>query len=153
MSGHGRFAISATVAATVAATVITSGALITGASAVPMKAAGTTVGLRTLKGHKVLDAGAGKFVYVHVTPKGKDVPCKTTQCLNVWPAVSTKGKPHATAGVRRHHLSETKKHGVTYYGHRLYFFKFDLLHGTSIGDDITSFGGKWKVVSAKDQMF
>jgi predicted lipoprotein with Yx(FWY)xxD motif len=125
-------------------------AMLPNAAAAPAVAShGTTVGVKRDKGHQVLEAG-GRFVYVHVNSKGKNVPC-TAGCLNVWPNVTSARKPHPTDGVKGKHLAVTKHHDVTYFGHRLYYFAYDLA-GRSFGDHASSFGGTWRLINVSGKL-
>jgi predicted lipoprotein with Yx(FWY)xxD motif len=125
-----------------------TGALVSTAAAAPAKSGGTTIALRAAPSHgKVLD-GTGKYVFVHVTAAGKNVPC-TGLCQSVWPLVKTTGKPQAGAGVDSSALGQTNQHQVTYHGHPLYYYA---LSKASTVDDASSFGGKWRLVKASGKL-
>jgi predicted lipoprotein with Yx(FWY)xxD motif len=95
---------------------------------------------------KVLAGDARQFIYVHVTSSGKDVSC-TAVCEGIWPMAMTTGKPRAGSGVKAAKLGQTSAHQVTYDGHRLYYYSFS--PQSPAGDGAMSFGGTWKLVTAK----
>ena len=143
-SGSGRRVVAAAVLSL--ALLVAGADLAWTASAGPAKPAGTKITLRHSAMGKVLAGQARKFVYVHVTSTGKDVTC-TTVCQDVWPMVTTSGKPQAGSGVKAAKLSQTRAHQVTYHGHRLYYYAFS--PQSTSGDGAMSFGGTWMLIDAK----
>jgi hypothetical protein len=88
-------------------------------------------------------------VYVHKAANGTDAPC-TALCLSIWPKATSAGKPRAGTGVKAGKLGRTAGHQVTYAGHRLYYF---MVSPTSpSGDGAVSFGGTWKLITAKGKL-
>jgi predicted lipoprotein with Yx(FWY)xxD motif len=120
-----------------------------GGSVVPAAYAasgGTAVGTKHGNGHTVLEVG-GHYAYTHITASGHEAACNAS-CLKVWPVVSSVAKPRARDGVKVGKLARNSHHQVTYYGHRLYFFDYDIA-GLPAGDNITSFGGVWRLINVK----
>lgn len=146
------FALSRSTRRVAAATAISVGLIGAGAdlswtaSAAPAKATGTTITLRHSPAGRVLAGRARMFIYVHVSANGKDVSC-TVVCRNIWPVVKTSGKPRPGKGIKAAKLGQTGSHQVTYRGHRLYYYSFS--PQTIAGDGATSFGGTWKLITAK----
>jgi predicted lipoprotein with Yx(FWY)xxD motif len=68
-------------------------------------------------------------------------------CANVWPPLTTTGKPQAGGGVSASKLGTTKRKDgttqVTFAGHPLYTFTEDTKPGEANGNDIDFFGGEW----------
>jgi predicted lipoprotein with Yx(FWY)xxD motif len=114
------------------------------AVAAPAAGRHTTVGTKHGDGHIVLEA-KGRYAYTHITSTGREVGCNAS-CLRVWPKVTSRRAPRASGGVRQHKLGLTRHHQVTYYGHRLYYFNYDSAT-VPFGRGITSFGGKWRLIT------
>lgn len=72
-------------------------------------------------------------------------------CAAAWPPVITKGSPKAMGGVKASKLGTLKRSNgarqVMYNGWPLYFYAADK-SGTTNGQDLNAFGGKWYVMSA-----
>jgi predicted lipoprotein with Yx(FWY)xxD motif len=129
------FAIAGTTAATA----------VTAATAAPMKATGTKMTLHHASQGKVLVGAGKKFVYVHVDAAGKDVGCSAV-CQQIWPVVTTHGKPRAGHGVKKSKLG-AKGGQVTYAGHLLWYYSPQ--PKDSSVDGANSFGGDWRLINAK----
>jgi predicted lipoprotein with Yx(FWY)xxD motif len=115
------------------------------AGALPASGGHTTVGTKHGNGHSVLEART-RYVYTHLTSRGKEVGCNAS-CLKVWPRVTSRRAPRAADGVKQRRLGLTRHHHqVTYYGHRLYYFTYDTAT-LPLGRGITSFGGKWRLIT------
>jgi len=103
-----------------------------------------TVGTKHGDGHTVLEANR-MFVYTHRTASGKDAGCSAA-CRKIWPPVLSRRTPRAIDGVKAHRLGVNRHHQVTYFHHRLYYFTYDTA-AVSFGKHISSFGGKWQLVT------
>ncbi len=124
---------------------VTAAALIGPAAlATPAATHHTTVGTKHGDGRSVLEARS-RFVYTHLAAGGKEVGCSAS-CLKIWPLVTSRATPRAIDGVKQHRLGTTAHHQVTYYGHRLYYFTYDS-PTVPFGRGITSFGGKWRLIT------
>jgi predicted lipoprotein with Yx(FWY)xxD motif len=106
----------------------------------------------TVKGvGKVLVNAQGQTLY-SFTSDGKPVPCNAS-CLQVWPAVTLPAgvtTPTGSAGVGA--LATTTANGVTQVtvgGLPLFTYDGDSTPGVASGNNLTSFGGTWKVVKAQ----
>lgn len=128
----------------VAAGIAMTPALVPAATAVPAGGHRLTVGTRHGDGHTVLEA-KGRFVYTHLTASGKDPGCNAS-CRKIWPLVRSAGAPRAVGGVKARKLGVDRHGQVTYFHHRLYFFTYDTTT-LSNGKHVTSFGGKWQLVT------
>jgi predicted lipoprotein with Yx(FWY)xxD motif len=105
---------------------------------------------------KILAAGNGWTIYVFTKdstnpPKNK---CVTTKgCSQVWPAVTTVGKPIAGTGVKQSLLGTIKVSGVgkqvTYNGHPLYTYSADGGPHQTFYVNFSQFGGRWPGINAK----
>jgi predicted lipoprotein with Yx(FWY)xxD motif len=106
----------------------------------------------TVKGvGKVLVNAQGQTLY-SFTSDGKPVACNAS-CLQVWPAVTLPAgvtTPTGSAGVGT--LATTTANGVnqvTVGGLPLFTYDGDSTPGVASGNNLTSFGGTWKVVKAQ----
>jgi predicted lipoprotein with Yx(FWY)xxD motif len=99
---------------------------------------------------KYLADDEGHAVYLFTADaKGKS-NCSAA-CLKVWPPVITSGKPVAEAGVDAGMLGTIKrsdgKTQVTYNGMPLYYYVQDKKAGSTMGEELKQFGGKWYLIS------
>ncbi|MGH9018798.1 MAG: COG4315 family predicted lipoprotein [Acidimicrobiales bacterium] len=100
---------------------------------------------------KILVNTEGQVLY-SFTKNGASVPCKAS-CLAAWPAVVVPNgvtTPTGSAGVGT--LGTTTSNGptqVTVNGLPLYTYAGDSAPGVANGNNLTSFGGIWKVVKAQ----
>jgi predicted lipoprotein with Yx(FWY)xxD motif len=75
-------------------------------------------------------------------------------CAQFWPPLLTSGKPKAGKGAKASLLGTTRRSDgtrqVTYHGHPLYTFVVDKgKRGSTKGEGLEEFGGRWYVVAAK----
>jgi predicted lipoprotein with Yx(FWY)xxD motif len=68
-------------------------------------------------------------------------------CAQVWPPLTTEGKPQAGEGAMASKLGTTKRNDgtlqVTYAGYPLYTYTADTKPGDTKGNDFSSFGAQW----------
>ena len=122
--------------------------VVTGAAFAATLSAGTTVTLHKTSLGKVLATSKGLTLYLY-TPDGKNKSNCTGQCSAYWPALLTKGKPVAAAGVKQSLLGTAKrgtKLQVTYKGHPLYTYSGESKAGA--GDRR---GNRWLLVRRQGQ--
>jgi predicted lipoprotein with Yx(FWY)xxD motif len=99
---------------------------------------------------KILVNAQGQVLYTF-TKNGVSVPCSAS-CLSIWPALAPPGgvtKPSGAPGVGT--LGTTTVNGptqVTVGGLPLYTYDGDSAPGEATGNNLTSFGGTWRVVKA-----
>ena len=101
---------------------------------------------------KILVDSQGFTVYRFTKDgRNKDTCVTTSGCAEVWPPLTTSGRPIAGGGVKASLLSMIKLTGggkqVTYAGHPLYYFIQDKAAGDAKGQAINGFGGLWWVMS------
>jgi predicted lipoprotein with Yx(FWY)xxD motif len=118
---------------------------------VAVAASSTTVKLETTPAGKILVNGANRTIYMFTADsKNKDVCAKTSGCMTIWPALTTKDTPIAGPGVNRRLLGTIKlgkTEQVTYDGHPLYLYSYDSARVYSyIG--VNQFGGSWYGLTA-----
>ncbi len=111
------------------------------------------VNLRTTKIGKVLVNSRGFTLYEFAKDaRNKDNCFAHSNCITVWPAVTTTDKPIAGKGVKRSLLGTiTLPNGrqqVTYGGHPLYTYIGDGGPGDTTGAGILQAGGRWYALSA-----
>ena len=95
----------------------------------------------------VLAAGPKHLtVYLLTADHGSHSSC-SGECAQIWPPVTTKGKPVAQGGALAADLGTTTRSGgvkqVTYKGHPLYYYVQDTGSSEALGEGISSFGGVW----------
>ncbi len=88
------------------------------------------VGLRHTALGTILVSASGRTLYEFTRDRAHNNTCvKIGGCSEIWPALTTSGKPTAAPGVRASLLSTIKLPGgvkqVTYAGHALYLYSAD----------------------------
>ena len=108
----------------------------------------TTTNVKNLG--KILANAQGQVLYTF-TKNGVSVPCSAS-CLSIWPAlVPPTGVTTPTGAPGVGTLGTTNVNGptqVTVDGLPLYTYDGDSAPGLATGNNLTSFGGTWKVVKA-----
>jgi predicted lipoprotein with Yx(FWY)xxD motif len=100
---------------------------------------------------KILVNMQGQVLYTF-TNNGASAPCSAS-CLSIWPAVvPPAGVTHPSGGPGVGTLGTTTVNGptqVTVGGLPLYTYAGDSAPGVANGNNLSSFGGIWKVVKAQ----
>jgi predicted lipoprotein with Yx(FWY)xxD motif len=95
---------------------------------------------------KVIVDSKGFTLYDFHKDKGGKSSCYGG-CEQVWPPLTTEGKPQVGEGAMASKLGTTKRKDgtlqVTYAGWPLYTYEADKKPGESNGNDIDSFGAEW----------
>jgi predicted lipoprotein with Yx(FWY)xxD motif len=77
------------------------------------------------------------------------------ECAQVWPPLTTTGKPEPSNGASASKLGTTKRSDgmiqVTYAGHPLYTYVVDTKPGDTKGNDFSSFGAQWYALKANGE--
>jgi predicted lipoprotein with Yx(FWY)xxD motif len=123
------------------------------------------VQLRSTSRGKILVNGSGFTVYAFTRdPRNKDTCVNlsesegygVTHCTEVWPPVTTSGRPTAGAGVKSSLLSTIRladgRKQVTYAGHALYTYKPATERGETAYIGVKGFGGMWAGVTATGKL-
>jgi predicted lipoprotein with Yx(FWY)xxD motif len=102
---------------------------------------------------KILVNRAGFTLYAFAKDRrGKDVCASINDCLAIWPALVTKGKPMIGPGIQRSLVGTiTVPHvgrQITYAGHPLYMYIGDSGPGQTSYVGQIQFGGRWSAVTA-----
>ena len=99
---------------------------------------------------KILVDGSGRTLYLFEADKGGS-STSYNECAQVWPPLTTQGKPTAGQGASADKLGTiTQKNGdtqVTDNGHPLYYYAPDDQPGDIKGQELEQFGAEWYVVS------
>jgi predicted lipoprotein with Yx(FWY)xxD motif len=110
-----------------------------------------SVALANTKLGKVLVNSQGQTLYLWQADTGGMSTC-TGACAQVWPPLTTTGKPVAGNGVLASKLGTTTRSDgtteVTYSGHPLYTFVGDKAPGQTTGEGNKGFGAEWDVLTA-----
>jgi predicted lipoprotein with Yx(FWY)xxD motif len=81
-------------------------------------------------------------------PRGKSACARA--CVRAWPPYLVKTSPQAGRGVKAGLLGTTKRAGgklqVTYAGRPLYYYVGDRRAGQILCQNVTEFGGVWRVI-------
>jgi len=100
---------------------------------------------------RILVDAQGRTLYLFEADKGAMSACGGA-CANVWPPLTTKGKPQVGAGVAAAKLGTSKRSDgtteVTYNGHPLYTYAGDSGPGQTSGQGLDDFGAEWYALSA-----
>ena len=120
-------------------------------SSAPAPSSSSSVKLASTKLGKVLVDAQGRTLYLFEADKGLMSAC-AGGCANVWPPLTTTGKPTAGTGITASKLGTTKRSDgateVTYNGHPLYTYAGDSGSGQTSGQGLDDFGAEWYVLSA-----
>jgi predicted lipoprotein with Yx(FWY)xxD motif len=112
-----------------------------------------TLRLKSTSAGKLLVNSRGDTVYMFTKDGRRKDNCATTNgCLQVWPALTSKGNPTVGAGVKARLVGTIKlsngKQQVTYGGHPLYTYVGDEGPASTDYVGFRQFGGLWYGVSA-----
>lgn len=105
----------------------------------------------------ILVNSSGFTVYAFTHDHGNHNSCSGVKgCEQVWPALTTSGRPSAGSGVRSSLLSTIKLSGgrtqLTYAGHPLYLYKGDSSPGDTSYVGISTFGGNWDAINSSGHL-
>jgi predicted lipoprotein with Yx(FWY)xxD motif len=95
---------------------------------------------------KIIVDSRGRTLYDFHKDSGAKSACYGA-CANIWPPLTSSGRPQAKGGAEASKLGTTQRTDgttqVTYDGHPLYTYAGDARSGDTKGNGITSFGGSW----------
>ena len=111
------------------------------------------VGVRHTSLGTILVSASGHTLYEFTKDRPKSDSCvKISGCSEIWPALTTSGKPSAGPGVKSSLLSTITLRGgakqVTYAGHALYLYSADSGPGETSYVGEKQFGGMWYAISS-----
>ena len=117
----------------------------------PPSAGAVTINVGTVSLGKILVDGKGMTLYLFEKDKRGGPSTCSGACAALWPPVISSGKVTAGSGVKASWLGLTTRSDgtkqVTYNGWPLYHYAKDKKAGETTGQDLTSFGAPWYVVS------
>ena len=98
---------------------------------------------------EILFDGRGHVLYAFTRdPRGRST-CRRS-CARAWPPYVVDAAPRAGAGVARRRLGTTRRADgslqVTYAGRPLYYYVGDKKPGQILCQNVTEFGGVWRVI-------
>jgi predicted lipoprotein with Yx(FWY)xxD motif len=113
------------------------------------RAPGSTVSVRSSSFGRILFDGRGYVLYAFTRdPRGRSA-C-AGRCARAWPPYVVTARPRAGAGIAARRLGTTKRGDgslqVTYAGRPLYYYVGDRRPGQILCQNVTEFGGVWRVV-------
>jgi predicted lipoprotein with Yx(FWY)xxD motif len=108
-----------------------------------------TVAVKASSFGRILFDGRGYVLYAFTRdPRGKST-CSGA-CARAWPPYVVTSRPRAGAGVATRRLGTTRRADgsvqVTYAGRPLYYYVSDRKPGQILCQNVTEFGGAWRVV-------
>ena len=111
------------------------------------------IGVRKTSIGTILVSSSGRTLYEFTRDRTRNDSCvKIRGCSEIWPSLTTSGKPTAGAGVKASLLSTITLHGatkqVTYAGHPLYLYSGDSGPGETGYVGEKEFGGTWYAINA-----
>jgi predicted lipoprotein with Yx(FWY)xxD motif len=115
------------------------------------------VQLRRTSLGKILVNSSGFTLYRFTRdPRNKDTCVMVSECTQVWPPLTTSGRPVAGPGVKSSLLSTIKlsngRKQVTYAGHPLYLYQPASERGETTYAGTVQFGGSWDAVNAAGKL-
>jgi predicted lipoprotein with Yx(FWY)xxD motif len=115
----------------------------------------TTVTVKASSFGRILFDGRGYALYGFTRdPRGKSL-CSGA-CARAWPPFVVKSSPRAGSGVAGARLGTTRRadgsRQVTYAGRPLYYYVGDRKPGQILCQNVTEFGGVWRVVRASGRL-
>jgi predicted lipoprotein with Yx(FWY)xxD motif len=111
------------------------------------------IGVRHTSIGTILVSSSGRTLYQFTKDRPRSNSCvKIKECSEIWPSLTTSGKPTAGPGVKASLLSTITLHGgakqVTYAGHPLYLYSGDSGPGETAYVGEREFGGTWYAINA-----
>lgn len=104
---------------------------------------------------RVLFDGRGYVLYAFTRDAHGKSSC-TGACARAWPPYIVRSRLRAGAGVAPQRLGTTRRAGgsvqVTYAGRPLYYYVGDRRPGQILCQNVTEFGGVWRVVRATGRL-
>jgi predicted lipoprotein with Yx(FWY)xxD motif len=133
--------ITATVAAALLAGVFAGSDMAAGSKA--------SVTVRASSYGRILFDGRGFVLYGFTRDQRGKSACSDA-CAKAWPPFIVKSRPRAGKGVLGGHIGVIRRSGgrlqATYFGWPLYYYVGDRKPGQILCQDVTEFGGVWRVV-------
>ena len=126
----------------VAAAAVTAGSDMAASSPAMVTAKSSSFG-------RILFDGRGFVLYAFTRDRRGASRC-TGACAKAWPPFLVKARPRAGKGVVGARIGTIKRAGgrlqVTYFGRPLYYYVGDRKPGQILCQNVTEFGGVWRVV-------
>jgi predicted lipoprotein with Yx(FWY)xxD motif len=108
-----------------------------------------TVQLRHTNLGSILVSSSGRTLYEFTRDHSSKNSCTAISgCSEIWPSLTTSGRPTAGSGIKATLLSTTSGHQVTYAGHPLYTYSGDSGPGATSYVGAKQFGGTWYALTA-----
>jgi predicted lipoprotein with Yx(FWY)xxD motif len=138
----------------IAAAVLSSLALAAAAPALA-QAPRATVTVKPSSFGRILFDGRGYVLYAFTHDPRHKSTCSGA-CARAWPPYIVKARGHAGAGAVARLLGTTRRAGgalqLTYAGRPLYYYVGDRKPGQILCQNVSEFGGVWRVLRASGQL-
>jgi predicted lipoprotein with Yx(FWY)xxD motif len=125
------------------------------ATAMAAQAPRSTVTVKASAFGRILFDGRGYVLYAFTRDRRANSTCGGA-CAHAWPPYILKSRPRAAPEVAAGRLGTTKRPDgslqVTYAGHPLYYYVGDRKPGQILCQNVTEFGGVWRVVRPSGQL-
>jgi len=109
-----------------------------------------TVGVAKTGLGRILVSSSGHTLYLFKKDHGTKSAC-TGACAQAWPPLRSSHRPTVSGGARSSMIGTAKRRDgkpqVVYNGHPLYLYQGDTHRGTTNGEGLSAFGGRWYAVS------
>jgi predicted lipoprotein with Yx(FWY)xxD motif len=133
-----------------------TGVLAAGTVGIAAASAGEKLQLRKTRVGTIIVNGRGFTVYAFTRDSRNKDTCQSIRgCVQIWPPVTTSGRPVAGSGVRSSLIGTiTIKGGakqLTYAGHPLYRYSGDSGPGQTEYVNFSAFGGRWPALNSSGQ--
>ncbi|HEU5279140.1 MAG TPA: hypothetical protein VFU26_09580 [Gaiellaceae bacterium] len=129
--------------------VLVSALAVSAPAPAPAQSAQATVIVRSSSFGRVLFDGRGYVLYGFTRDARTKSRCSGA-CAKAWPPYIVKRRPRAGQGVAAARLGTIRRSNgslqATYAGHPLYYYVGDTKPGQILCQDVTEFGGSWRVV-------
>ena len=115
----------------------------------------STVTVKASSFGRILFDGRGFVLYGFTRDTRAKSACSGA-CARAWPPYVVKSRPRAGTGVVARRLGTTKRRDgslqVTYAGRPLYYYVGDRNPGQILCQNVTEFGGVWRVIRASGRL-
>jgi predicted lipoprotein with Yx(FWY)xxD motif len=129
--------------------------LVQGSVGAGAQTARPSVAVKPSRFGRILFDGRGYVLYAFTRDPRSKSACSSA-CARAWPPYVVRSRPRAGAGIAARRLGTTRRADgalqVTYAGRPLYYYVGDRKPGQILCQNVTEFGGVWRVVRASGRL-